>query len=164
MDCSVDPCVVNDTSSKLNMVDVEHIWVENNMKANKDGVEVEKQGPVFIFRDVRSGKGLLKKPTIGLSTVQFGPSLFYNYNSVWSSSNNGAKVLKADNSLNIESFAEKLKKGVEDRELQMNFAPQCVSIGSDSSRRIAISVEDIKKGNEACALQLYGYLYGLQGG
>ncbi|PWA98197.1 reverse transcriptase zinc-binding domain-containing protein [Artemisia annua] len=145
MDCSVDPCFVSNTTSKLKVADVEHIGVENSRKANKDGVEVEKQGSVFIFGDVQSGKGILKKPTIGLSTVQFGPSLFYKSNSVWSASNHGAKALKADNSLNIESFAEKLKKGVEDRELQMNFAPQCVSIGSDGSRRIAISVEDIKK-------------------
>ena len=53
-----------------------------------------------------------------------------------------------------------MKKGVEDRELQMNFAPQCVSKSSDGARRVAISVEDIKKGSEACALQLYEYFVG----
>lgn len=42
----------------------------------------------------------------------------------------------------------------------MSFAPQCVSKNSDGSRRVAISLEDIKKGSEACALQLYGYFVG----
>lgn len=42
----------------------------------------------------------------------------------------------------------------------MCFSPQCVSKQSDGSRRVAISVEDIKKGSEACAFQLYGYFVG----
>nr|GEX57046.1 hypothetical protein [Tanacetum cinerariifolium] len=50
-----------------------------------------------------------------------------------------------DGSLNIESFA---KKRVEDRELQINFTPQCVLKKSDGLRRIAISEEDIRKNEE----------------
>nr|GEV07618.1 hypothetical protein [Tanacetum cinerariifolium] len=41
------------------------------------------------------------------------------------------------------------EEGVEDKELQMNFAPQCVFKNSDGSRSIAISMEDIKKGSES---------------
>ena len=82
--------------------------------------------------------------------------MFFQSN-VWSASKSG---FNSDGSLNIKSFAEKMKKGVEDRELHMNFTPQCVSKNSDGTKRIAISIEDIKKGSEACALQLYGYFVG----
>ncbi|PWA77961.1 hypothetical protein CTI12_AA221320 [Artemisia annua] len=140
MDCSVDPCLVSNTTSKLNMADVEHVGVENSRKANKDGSEVVDKGHGFVFGDMQNGKGILNKPTIGLTKVQFGPSLFYNSNSVWASSKAGVNALKADNALNIDSFAEKLKKGVEDRELQMNFVPQFVSKGSDVL--VEVSAED----------------------
>ncbi|GKA47168.1 hypothetical protein Tco_0740051, partial [Tanacetum coccineum] len=49
---------------------------------------------------------------------------------------------------------------VEDRKLQMKFVPEFVSKHSNGTKRISISVEDIKKGSEACALQLYGYFVG----
>ncbi|GJS52694.1 ABC transporter B family member 15-like protein [Tanacetum coccineum] len=62
-------------------------------------------------------------------------------------------ILKRPTSL----LLKKMKKGVEDSELQMNFVPQCVSKLSDGIRRIDITVKDIKKGVEACCLQLYGY-------
>ncbi|GKA50944.1 RNA-directed DNA polymerase, eukaryota, reverse transcriptase zinc-binding domain protein [Tanacetum coccineum] len=68
-----------------------------------------------------------------------------------------ASAVKADGSLNIESFAEKMRKRAEDRELQMKFVPRFISTQSDGTKRIAISVKDIKKGSEACALHLYGY-------
>lgn len=43
--------------------------------------------------------------------------MFYKSNSLWSSYKSGVKSMKFDGSVNIESFAEKMKKGVEDREL-----------------------------------------------
>ncbi|PWA54915.1 hypothetical protein CTI12_AA432080 [Artemisia annua] len=52
----------------------------------------------------------------------------------------GVKAVNADGSINIESFAEKMKQGMEDRELLMNYEPQFSS--------------------EACSLQLYGYFVG----
>ncbi|GKC34860.1 hypothetical protein Tco_1047244 [Tanacetum coccineum] len=59
-----------------------------------------------------------------------------------------------------KSFAEKMKKGVEDRELQMKFMLNSVSTQSNGTKRIFISMEDIKKGSEPYALQLYGYFMG----
>ncbi|GJT77733.1 RNA-directed DNA polymerase, eukaryota, reverse transcriptase zinc-binding domain protein [Tanacetum coccineum] len=72
----------------------------------------------------------------------------------------GINAVNSYGSLNIESFAEKMRKGVEDRELQMSYVPQFVSKQENGTRRIDISVEDIKKGAEACYLQLYGYFVG----
>ena len=66
----------------------------------------------FVFGDVHSGKGLLQKPTSGLTKVQFGPSLFYKSSNVWSSRNHGVGGVKTYGTLNIESFAEKMKKGL----------------------------------------------------
>ncbi|GJX75708.1 hypothetical protein Tco_0322519 [Tanacetum coccineum] len=126
-DFIVDPCLVSNGASKLNMADGEHVEVENTRKASKVGGCGGKGETGFVFGNVQSGKGLLKKPNVGLTSVQFGPSLFYRTNSVWSSHNSGVKAMKSD---------------------------------GDSSRRIAISVDDIKKGSEACALQLYGYFVG----
>ncbi|GJS45280.1 hypothetical protein Tco_0595401 [Tanacetum coccineum] len=157
---SVDPYLVSNGASKLNIADGEHVGVESTRKVSKDRGSGVKGDSGFVFGNVQSNKGILKKPTIGLTSVQFGPSMFYMSSSVWSSYNSGIKAMKSDGSLNIESFAEKMKKGVEDRELQMNFTPHCVSKKSDGSRRKAISEEDIKKGSEACALQLYGYFVG----
>ncbi|PWA66581.1 hypothetical protein CTI12_AA326130 [Artemisia annua] len=155
-DGCVDPCFVSNSASKLNVAGAEHMEVENTRKSNKDGEEVGSGDSGFVFGNAQSNKCILNKPIVGLTRVQFGPSLFFQSN-VWSASKSG---FKADGSLNIESFAEKMKKGVEDRELQMNFTPQCVSLNSDGAKRIAISVEDIKKVSEACALQLYGYFVG----
>ncbi|GJV27544.1 putative RNA-directed DNA polymerase [Tanacetum coccineum] len=137
----------------------EHIKVENTRKANKDEVRNGLGDYGFVFGNIQGNKGILKKPSIGLTNVQFGPSLFYKSGNVWNNKS-GLKALNSDGTLNIESFVEKMKKGVEDRELQMNFTPQYVFKNSDRSKRIAISVEDIKKGSEACALQLYGYFVG----
>ncbi|GJZ39108.1 hypothetical protein Tco_0585671 [Tanacetum coccineum] len=53
---------------------------------------------------------------------------------------NGAKtswVSREDGFINVESFTEKMRKGVEDRETQLNYV-----------------------GSEACVLQLYGYFVG----
>nr|GFA38536.1 hypothetical protein [Tanacetum cinerariifolium] len=86
----VDPLLVSNNTSKLNMDDVEHVKDESIRKANND---------------------------------------------------------RRDN-------------GVKERELQMKFVPQFVYTQSNETKRIAISVEDIKKGSEACALQLYGYFVG----
>ncbi|GKE28160.1 hypothetical protein Tco_1443544, partial [Tanacetum coccineum] len=72
----------------------------------------------------------------------------------------GINAVNSYGSLNIESFAEKIRKGVEDRELQMSYVPQFVSKQENGTRRIDISVEDIKKGAEACYLQLYDYFVG----
>ncbi|GJZ01678.1 reverse transcriptase domain-containing protein [Tanacetum coccineum] len=155
-----DPGLVSNGASKLNMADEKHIGVESTRKAEQDGGYGGKGDLEFVFGNVQSKKGIIKNPTIGLTMVQFGPSLFYKTNNAWSSFNSGIKALNSDGSLNIESFAEKMKKGVEDRELHVIFDPQCVSKNSDGSRRIAISVEDIKKGSEACSLQLYGYFVG----
>ncbi|GJR49277.1 hypothetical protein Tco_1399798 [Tanacetum coccineum] len=150
---------VSNGASKFSVADVEHIKVENTRKANKDEVRNGLGDSGFVFGNIQGNKGILKKPSIGLTNVQFGPSLFYKSGNVWNNKS-GLKALNSDGTLNIESFVEKMKKGVEDRELQMNFTPQYVSKNSDGSKRIAISVEDIKKGSEACALQLYGYFVG----
>ncbi|PWA78481.1 hypothetical protein CTI12_AA215700 [Artemisia annua] len=148
----VDPVLASNKTSKPNIADVENVGDESLRKTKQVGMEVDGENSTFIFGDMQRNKGILNKPTIGLNQVHFGPSLFYKPKSAWSS--------KSDGAINIESFAEKMKKGVEDRELQMKFDPQCVTKQSDGSKRIAISVEDIKKGSEACALQLYGYFVG----
>ncbi|PWA49857.1 hypothetical protein CTI12_AA472210 [Artemisia annua] len=121
----VDPCSVRNSVSKLNVAGGEHMEVEATRKASKDGLGVDKVDTEFVFGKGNSNKGILNKPPVGLTRVQFGPSLFFKPN-VWSSNKSG---VKSDGSLNIESFAEKMKKGVEDRELKMNFSPQCVGIG-----------------------------------
>ncbi|GJX73579.1 reverse transcriptase domain-containing protein [Tanacetum coccineum] len=108
---SVDPCLVSNGASKLNMADGEHVGVESTSKAGKDGCSGVKGDSGFVFGNVKSNKGILKKPTMGLTSVQFGPSLFYKSSSVWSSYNSSIKAMKSDGSLNIESFAEKMKKG-----------------------------------------------------
>ncbi|GJR13403.1 putative RNA-directed DNA polymerase [Tanacetum coccineum] len=159
--CSIkDPCLVSNDASKSNMADEEHIGVESIRKDNKEGMEGVDGNSGFVFGNVEKNKGILKKPNVGLTRVQFSPSLFYKSNSVWSASNAGVKSFKPDGSLNIESFAEKMRKGVEDRELQMNFALQVVSKVSEGTRRISISLDDIKKGSVECALQIYGYFVG----
>ncbi|PWA44631.1 hypothetical protein CTI12_AA393700 [Artemisia annua] len=151
-DC-VDPLSGNNNASKLTMADGEHGKVESVRKSDKDGKVVAGGDSTFVFGDIKRNKGILNKPPVGFTKVQFGPSLFYKSSNVWSSSKAGV------NAVNIESFAEKMKKGVEERELQMKFVPQSVSTQSDGTKRISISV-DIKKGSEACALQLYGYFVG----
>ncbi|GJR66790.1 reverse transcriptase zinc-binding domain-containing protein [Tanacetum coccineum] len=156
----VDPCIVSNGTSKLNMADVEHIKVENTRKTIKVVLMKDKEDSAFVFGKRHSQKGILNNPPVGLSKVQFGPSLFYKSSNVWSFGLFGMNNSKTDRPINIESFAEKMKKGVEDRELQMNLSPQCVSKNSNGSRRISISMEYIKKGSKACALQLYGYFVG----
>ncbi|GKA49973.1 RNA-directed DNA polymerase, eukaryota, reverse transcriptase zinc-binding domain protein [Tanacetum coccineum] len=159
VDGFVDPCLVSNGASKFSVADVNHIEVENTRKANKDDGKSGFGDSGFVFGDIQGNKGILKKPSNGLTSVQFGPSLFYKSCNVWNNKS-GIKALNSDGYLNIESFVEKIKKGVKDKELQMNFTPNCVSKNSDGSKRIAISIEDIKKGSEACALQLYGYFVG----
>ncbi|GJR83130.1 RNA-directed DNA polymerase, eukaryota, reverse transcriptase zinc-binding domain protein [Tanacetum coccineum] len=136
---------------------LKHVMGESIRKANKDGMEGVNEGFDFVFGNLKRNKGIHKKPTIGLTNVQFGPSLFYKSNSVWSSSKYGINALNSDGSINIESFAEKMKKGVEDKELRIKFVPQFVSKQSDGTKRITNSVKDIKNDSEACTLQLYGY-------
>ncbi|PWA98164.1 hypothetical protein CTI12_AA022120 [Artemisia annua] len=156
----VDPCLVSNDASKLNMADVEHVGVESIRKANKDGNGRDKEGNGFVFGSNKVNIAILKRPTVGSTSVQFGPSLFHKSSNVWSSKKTGINSLNGDGSINIESFAEKMQKGVEERELQMSFVPQYVSKLSDGTRRIGITVEDIKKGAEDCSLQLYGYFVG----
>ncbi|PWA92890.1 hypothetical protein CTI12_AA077870 [Artemisia annua] len=78
----------------------------------------------------------------------FGPSLFHKLgnNNVWTAKNSGVRAVNADGSINVESFAEKMKKGMEDRELLMNYEPQCVSKQDNGTRRIQFSVDDNKSG------------------
>ncbi|PWA42554.1 hypothetical protein CTI12_AA543050 [Artemisia annua] len=152
-DC-VDPLSDSNNASKLNMADGEHGKDESIRKFDKDGKDVVGGDSTSVFGDIKRNNGILKKPPVGLTKVQFGPSLFYKSSLVWSSSKSGV------NAVNIESFVEKMKKGVEERELQMKFVPQFVSTQSDGNKRISISLEDIKKGSKACALQLYGYFVG----
>ncbi|GJS17534.1 hypothetical protein Tco_0412006 [Tanacetum coccineum] len=64
-----------------------------------------------------------------------------------------------DVKVECRSFAEELRQGGKDRELQMSYVPQFVSKQENGARRIDILVEDIKKGAEACYLQLYGYFF-----
>ncbi|GKA85407.1 RNA-directed DNA polymerase, eukaryota, reverse transcriptase zinc-binding domain protein, partial [Tanacetum coccineum] len=154
---SRDPPLVSNDISKPTMAGVEHDRVESIRKANEDGMEVVNDRSAFVFGDVKRNKGILNRPAIGLTKVQFGPSLFYKANSVWSSSKYGVNALNVDGSKNIKSFAENMKRGMEDRELQRKYVPEFVSKKSDGVKRISISVEDIKKGSEACALKLYGY-------
>ncbi|PWA98654.1 hypothetical protein CTI12_AA001390 [Artemisia annua] len=159
VDDVVDPCLASNDTGKSKVADGEHFGSEGVRKTNGDVLNGGKDDSAFVFGKTQNSKGILKKPPIGLTSVQFGPSLFYKVGNAWSSYNAGVKALKSDGSINTGSFAEKMKKGVEDRELQMNFAPQCVSKSRDGARRVAILVEDIKKGSEACALQLYGYFF-----
>ncbi|GJV17947.1 RNA-directed DNA polymerase, eukaryota, reverse transcriptase zinc-binding domain protein [Tanacetum coccineum] len=135
------------------VTNVEHVVDESVRKANKDVMEGGKGNSAFVFGDVQRNKGILKKPSIGLTSVHFGPNLFQKAGSskVWNASNVG---------VNIKSFAKKMKRGVEDRELQINFVPEFVSKQSDGVRRIEISEEDIKVGSKDCYLQLYGYFVG----
>ncbi|GJR88455.1 putative RNA-directed DNA polymerase [Tanacetum coccineum] len=125
LDVCVDPLLVSNDTSKLNMADEEHGEDESIRKANKDGLDGMNVDSDFVFGD-------LKRNNVFLID------------------------LLLDGSLNIESFAEKMKKGVEDRELQMKFEPQSVSIQGNGTKRIAISVDDIKKGSEACNVRVYG--------
>ncbi|PWA27164.1 hypothetical protein CTI12_AA627900 [Artemisia annua] len=145
VDGVVDPCLVSNNTVKCKVAGAEHFGTKGIRKTNEDELNDGKNESAFVFGKVQSNKGILKKPPIGLISVQFGPSLFYKAGHAWSSFTSGVKAMRSD---------------VEDRELQMNFAPQCVSKSSDGSRRVAITVEDIKKGSEACALQLYGYFVG----
>ncbi|PWA46712.1 hypothetical protein CTI12_AA503060 [Artemisia annua] len=110
-------------------------------------------------------KNSIKSGTTGWNSSEgniFGPSLFHKLGShnVWAAKNSGVKAVNADGSINIESFAEKMKKGMEDRELLMNYEPQYVSKQDNGTRRMQFSVDDIKVGSEACSLQLYGYFVG----
>nr|GEU78204.1 hypothetical protein [Tanacetum cinerariifolium] len=75
-------------------------------------------------------------------------------------SSNKSKVggVRSDVAMNIESFVEKMKKGVEDRKLLIKFNPQSISTQSNGNKRISISLEDIKKGSVDYALQLYRVL------
>ncbi|GJY57541.1 RNA-directed DNA polymerase, eukaryota, reverse transcriptase zinc-binding domain protein [Tanacetum coccineum] len=95
-----------------------------------------------------------------MSLVQFSPSLFHKHNSAWSFSKFGGKTVNANGSLNIESFAKKMRKGMDDRELQMNYVLHFVSKLDNGARRIDIFIDDIKRGAKAYSLQLYGYFVG----
>ncbi|PWA89282.1 hypothetical protein CTI12_AA034600 [Artemisia annua] len=70
-------------------------------------------------------------------------------------SNNSSKLnMAAEEHGKVENVRKSTQgwEGAEDRELQMQFVPQFVSTQSDGTKRIAISVEDIKKGSEACKI------------
>ncbi|GJT88378.1 hypothetical protein Tco_1070095 [Tanacetum coccineum] len=112
---SRDPPLVSNDINKPTMADVEHDRVESIKKANEDGMEVVNDGSDFVFGDVQRNKGILNRHVIGLTKVQFGPSLFYKANSVWSSSKSEVNALSVNGSISIESFAENMKKGIEDR-------------------------------------------------
>ena len=154
------PSSISSDAGIQNMADVEHILDASDMNIEKDGNGRDKEGAGFVFGSNKVSAGILKRPTVGLTSVQFGPSLFHKASNAWSSKKAGVNSLNGDGSINIESFAVKMKKMGGDRELQMNFVPQFVSKLSDGTRRIDITVEDIKKGAEACSLQLYGYFVG----
>ncbi|PWA73262.1 hypothetical protein CTI12_AA262610 [Artemisia annua] len=157
----VDPCLVSNGIDKSGVAVEEHTKAVDTEKSNMDGVVFENESSEFVFGNMHNNsKGILKAPMAGLNVSKFGPSLFYKASSVWSSFKPVASASKPDGKINIESFAEKMKRGVEDRELQMSFTPHCVSNSSDGSKRVVITLEDIKKGSEACALQLYGYFVG----
>ncbi|GJT93774.1 hypothetical protein Tco_1082619 [Tanacetum coccineum] len=142
----VDGLFSTNVASGHNMADVEHVVDPSTINVENEvhGSGIGEAG--FVFGDSQKSKGILKKPSVGLTSIHFGPRLFnkVNSSSVWNASNKGVNVFKYAGALNIESFAEKMKKGVEERELQMNFAPQFVSKQENGSRRIDISVEDIE--------------------
>ncbi|GKB46389.1 hypothetical protein Tco_0897142 [Tanacetum coccineum] len=160
----VDNTLPTDNVSTHNVADVEHVADSHvrNVDNGVNGDGCNEGGTEFVFGSNYGSKGILNKPTVRLSSVQFGPNLFHKHKSstAWSYGKFGVKNWNADGYLNIECFAEKMKKGVEDRELQMSYVPQFVSKQENGARRIDISVEDIKKGSEACYLQLYGYFVG----
>nr|GEW73519.1 hypothetical protein [Tanacetum cinerariifolium] len=128
LDVCVDPLLVSNDTSKLNMADEEHGEDESIRKANKDQLDGMNVDSDFVFRDLKRNKGIHNRPHVRLTKVQFGPSLFYKSSNVWSSFISGENGVKSNGSLNIESFAKKMKKGVEDRELQMKFKPQYVFV------------------------------------
>ncbi|GKB52519.1 reverse transcriptase domain-containing protein, partial [Tanacetum coccineum] len=142
--CSIDgnddPLLVSNGASKLSMADEEHGEVENTRKANKHKVDGMNMDSGFVFGDLRRNKGVLNRPPIGITKVQFCPSLLCKSSNIWSSSKSSLNTGKSDGVLNIESFSKKIRKAVEDRELQMKFVPQSVSTQSDGTKRIAISV------------------------
>ena len=90
----VDLCLVSNNTSKSKMADVEHFGVEGIRKTNKDELNVGRGDTTFVFGNVKSNKGILKKPSMGFTSVQFGPSLFYKAGSAWSSYNSGGKAMK----------------------------------------------------------------------
>ncbi|GJV12045.1 hypothetical protein Tco_1353586 [Tanacetum coccineum] len=156
----MDPCLVSNDASSHNMADVEHVVDESVMKANNNALGGEKGGFEFVFGMNQGNKGILK--FVNFSSVHFGPSLFHKLSSAnaWSKGGAGIKNGNLDSSLNIEPFAEKMKKGMEDKELQITYVPQCVSKQENGVTRIEFIEEDIKKGSVACALQLYKYFVG----
>nr|GEW08462.1 hypothetical protein [Tanacetum cinerariifolium] len=126
----IEPLAFDVGSNNSSLKNKGVLWmdlVESTRKANEDGMEGVNVSSAFVFGDLQRNKGILNRPPIGLSKVQFGPSLFYKSKSVYSSSNSDINVLKSDGSINIESFAKKMKKGVEDKELQIKFVPEFVS-------------------------------------
>ncbi|GKC64911.1 hypothetical protein Tco_1097509 [Tanacetum coccineum] len=123
----VDNTFSTENTSIHNVADVEHIDDAHVSHVNKsvNGDDMYKGGSGFVFGTNQGSKGLLKKYVVGLSSVQFGPNLFHKHSSsnAWSFSKFGGKAVNADDSLNIKSFTEKMRKGVEDRELQMSYVP-----------------------------------------
>ncbi|GJT94359.1 hypothetical protein Tco_1089877 [Tanacetum coccineum] len=136
--CSIDdPLLVSNGASKLSMADEEHGEVENTRKANKHKVDGMNMDSGFVFGDLRRNKGVLNRPPIGITKVQFCPSLFCKSSNIWSSSKSSLNTGKSDGVLNIESFSKKNTK-------------------SGGGQRVTD-----EKGSESCALQLYGYFVGM---
>ncbi|PWA85504.1 RNA-directed DNA polymerase, eukaryota, Reverse transcriptase zinc-binding domain protein [Artemisia annua] len=129
LDANVDPGLVSKDASSHNVAGEEHVRDENIKKTNKDGGGGVQGSFEFVFGSKNGVSGILNKPPVVLNSVHFGPSLFHRNGSsnVWASKKAGVNAVNSDGSLNIESFAEKMKKGAEDRELLMQYVLQSVS-------------------------------------
>nr|GEU66409.1 hypothetical protein [Tanacetum cinerariifolium] len=104
--CAPSVIVVKDCNRVREDKESEHGKDESIRKSNKDGLDGMNVDSDFVFRDLKRNKGIRNRPHVTLTK-------------------NG---VKSNRSLNIESFAKKMKKEVEDRELQMKFEPQYVFV------------------------------------
>ncbi|PWA83312.1 hypothetical protein CTI12_AA169650 [Artemisia annua] len=139
-----------------------------------DGIADGKDGNSmdFEFGNNDKSRGILKKPIGPFFNVQFGKINGANpflkkpvgVNSKSRNDTNGkgfaATMLSNQFSADVDRFAEKLKQGSEELALKMEYFPNLVTKLENGNKRIEFSVEELVRGGQAFALQLYGYFVG----
>ncbi|PWA95639.1 hypothetical protein CTI12_AA048600 [Artemisia annua] len=167
---SVDLAGSNQSSEHTHMEGVVKMGVVPTSDLN--GITSDKGSGDFEFGKNDKAKDILKKPIGPFFKVQFGvnsldnPFVKKNVNNIgnnWNSNDVrgfGSTMLSNQFTADVDRFAEKLKQGSEDLALKMEYTPNVVSKMDNGNRRIQFSTEEVYKGGQSCALQLYGYFIG----
>nr|GFC00012.1 hypothetical protein [Tanacetum cinerariifolium] len=139
---------------------------------SQDGIACNKGGRGFVFGKNKVSNGILNSPVGPFFKVNFSniPSSnpFVKKSGIykdgaWNSDEInafGSSIPSNQFSADVDRFTEKLKQGTEEITLKMEYVLNSVSKLENGNQRISFSAEEVYKGGQSCALQLYGYFIG----